>query len=388
MQNVLTPESVVQGVLEAIETDGPNPPSARQLAQRLHVAPATLYGTVRSLDQAYSQARSALAERATGALLSAIVRRDSSELCVLLNEMGPQAVFLTDPRWPIATNPMLDAALARAGLGPTVLSDVLAIIGATYLDEVDGVAVRSMSQSRVESLTTAYLGAVEGLALSDQAGAPSTKKAASSTAPTQKGAPAQAVSADTASTDTASADTDSTDTASTYTESFGTDTGELDLGPVLASLRTVIEQAGLDDRRSLVRFETARLVAEPEAWSFRTLSDATDLAVSRLHRFGSRTRHLSNAIADLAAAVDLGVTAGANAAERVRCHAHFFLSSGAGEALAEVYHHARIGTDPGASVPLSPEVAAVVVAHRSELRTVDDASELAARLHVAVQPAA
>lgn len=336
MQNVLSPDSVTAGVLESIAANGANPPSARQLATLLHVAPATLYGTVRSLDEAYSRARSALAERATRAVVAAVVRSDSAPLAELLNSLGPQAVFLTDPRWPLGSNPMIEAALSRAGYDSNILRDVLAVIGSLLPREqsVSGTSsadVAHVSADQVSDLISTYMSA------------------------------------------RAQSEDSSLDALPD---------GDNEMEQVLGHVHALLDDAGIDERRRMVRFQTARLVASPEPWSFRMLSDVTGLAVSRLHRFGSRVWHLSQAISDLAAGVSLLESADASPARLVHRKTRFLLDSGAADALGEVYHSIRMaGGESVVEPPLPDAVTAVVVAHRVAKVDVAESSQLATELH-------
>lgn len=367
MQNVLTPDSVTQGILASIAAEGANPPSARQLASRLHVAPATLYGTVRSLDEAYSKARSTLAEQATGAVLNAVVRSESLPLCDLLSALGPQGLFLTDPRWPLGRNPMIEAALARVGLRPSALSDVLALVGSLLV--VPGAGARSaFADTTFPSIRLSSV---------DDAGSASPVDRAHQPLLTPENIDYLIAGYLAAQPRLVPVDDADTPPASEVSEMPAAD-----VAPVLAEVEAMLGSSGIEERRRVVRMHTARLVASPNPWSFRMLSDATGLAVSRLHRFGSRAWHLSQAVSDLAEGiVRLNGRAGADQdliAEKTR----FILSTGAADALAEVYHSSRTTGDKSiVDVPLPAPVVAVVVAHRTQRLNADESASIASELH-------
>lgn len=321
MTSVLTASDVVNGVIDSVVDDGPIPPTARRLASRLHVAPATLYSVFPSLGTAYSSARELLVNELAGPLIDALARGDSTTLVDHLNQDRNRAVFVTDPSWPTTANPMLANALQRVGLTPHGVDDVLAIVGSLFATTSSDSS--QVTPARVDRLIEAY-------------------KAASSAAPDRL--ERRAVS-----------DDDVRHVLDLVDQKIATDEAP---EPVLASRRA----------SARLMFDTS----EPE-WSFRELGRITGIPVTRLHRYGSRLVHLSATNAHvLPAAVDW-FREQDESPEATGSVVAFLLESGAAEVLIELYNEARTRPEQLQNPPLDevlggtiePGVVALVAARQA-----------------------
>ena len=122
MAAILSAVDVVDGVLDAVTEDGAVPPTARRLAARLHVAPATLYSAIPAMGCAYRDARTRTVENALGAIVDAFARGQSARLVEMILDRPNEALFMTDPGVVLGVNPMVERALSRVGIGHVALS--------------------------------------------------------------------------------------------------------------------------------------------------------------------------------------------------------------------------------------------------------------------------
>lgn len=342
MSSVLSAGEVIEGVISSVVDDGPLPPTARRLASRLHVAPATLYSAFPAMADAYAGARSSLVQELQKPLLDALGRSDSSTLVDWMSDSPSRALFVTDPAWRLDLNPMLAHALVRVGFDQQRLCDVLAGIGSLFTIDVSDVS--RLNTDRIDQVIRVFGEQVDGVA-----------------------PPANVV-----------------------------DVSAADIADVLARVDSHVADEVDVACVAAARTGSARLIVEvdrPE-WSFRELGRITDIPVTRLHRYGSRLQHLERAGAPLLRAAN--EWAGENAATPAERHARliaFLVKSGAAESFVELYRSCRL-RQAGAGVPdfdavftddLPPQVAAVLASRVSQpgrLRgtDADEVVDLASRI--------
>lgn len=316
MTSVLTTGDVIDGVVASVLDDGPAPPTARRLASRLHVAPATLYSVFPSLSDAYSCARETMIEGITGPLVDALARGRSAALVDELISNPNRAVFLTDPTYPVSPNPMLANALERAGFPADALGDLLAIVGS--LLSIRPGADHRVSGDAVDRLVGAYRHAAQELS------------------------------------------------ASGGSEVISLPT--IEPNDIDQVLRLIDQSIAGDEAPEPVRMTqraSARLVsdlAEPE-WSFRELGRVTGIPVTRLHRYGTRLAHLSQTNVHV-------LTAAATWFPSHSALVAFLLESGASQTLIELYNDSRTQADVRQTPPfcealgdtLEPSAVALIAA--------------------------
>jgi len=257
MAAILSETDVVDGVLAAVDDDGPIPPTARRLAARLHVAPATLYSAIPAMGCAYRNARADLISRAVGSLVDAFARGDSERLVADILNRPNAALFMTDPGVVLAMNPMVERALRRIDLDAQALGDLLALVGSVFSRRhLDSPAALG---AKIDRVVAWYQDSMLNSADAQVVDAPVAFDAAAIL-------------------------------------------GLAEVGPRVDPGRP--SRTGPDAEAA--RRASAEIVIQTSQtqWSFRELSRLTGIPVTRLHRYGSRTDHLARAAADLLSATD------------------------------------------------------------------------------------
>lgn len=340
MASVLKADEVVSGIIGAVLEDGPTPPTARRLASRLHVAPATLYSAFPALATAYSHARSKLVSEIAGPIVEAFGRSDSTALVAHLLDNPNRAVFLTDPGYPLQLNPMIENSLQRIGVGPSEVADLLAVIGSLFW--IGDNTVDRVTPSAVDSLVAHY---------KDSIAVKGSERERSRT----------------------------------------TDISAADVDHVLSLVDRRVEGDEQSSGARLAHTVSARLVARVHDadWSFRELGRRTEIPVTRLHRYGSRLQHLKATNLYLLGAIwewsNQGTVGPTIAAERTIA---FLMRSGAQQTVIELYRECRY-RQPSRETPefeglfaglIPPAVAAVLAARASEPTDVGETVAIAGHM--------
>lgn len=339
MVAILSEADVVGGVLAAVNDDGPIPPTARRLAARLHVAPATLYSAVPAMGRAYSQARTDLVAKATGALVDAFARGDSERLAGDIVSRPNEFLFMTDPSVELRMNPMVERAMARIGIDDVAMGDLLALVGSTF-DRRDSDAPQQLAP-RIDAVVAWYKGSLLGDARA-------------------------AVAAPSASP-------------------------QPELATILALAKDVPKvdpgrpsRTGAD--ADAARRASAAIVMQADGvqWSFRELSRMTSIPVTRLHRYGSRSDHLARAAAELLTASSDWAAATASDSDRVRTTVSAVVQTHLRDVLIELYRSSRatgpddqaVSFDVVLSNVLSPGAVAIMAARSARGDTTETVTHI------------
>ncbi len=282
-------EQVVRGVIESVDTLGPTPPSARELASLLDVAPATLYSSVPAMTDAYASARSAIVDEIAEPLTAALGGNSAEPIATILSSNPNRAVFVTQPTWDLPDSPTLQTARAEAGLSLGAVADGLALIGSRF-------TLRSLSERPITGDDFA----------------PLIAKYRSGPVPT-----------------------------------LPSDSGGSEL--VLRNAHAMIEEDCDDSTAALVQHESLDLViVEPNGWSFRALGERTGIPISRLHRLGTRVDHMLGALSAFGEATSTWAkNLSDDASEASARICAMMMETGAVLALAELYKLGRSHVSEG-----------------------------------------
>lgn len=336
MAAILSASDVVDGVLDAVNDEGARPPTARRLAARLHVAPATLYSAIPAMGCAYQEARTKTIENALGAIVDAFARGRPGRLAEGMIERPNEALFMTDPGVILSVNPMIQRSLERVGIDESSLGDLLALVGSLFTRR--DIPSAGELESRADAVVSWYRSVLRG-----------------------GGSARLALAAVPEATLT-----------------------EPDAAAILSLAHEVPRvDPGQTSRRGsdaeAARRASAEIIIRSSgtSWSFRELSRLTDIPVTRLHRYGSRYDHLARAAADLLAASRQWANTGGSGLTGAIAAA---VQTGLADVLVELYRSSR-AVESGADAIRFEEVLAGVLSSSA-------VAVMAARRTAGCEPAA